>query len=586
MALTSTLFTGLSGLNVNQTRLNVVGNNIANVNTVAFKSSRALFKPQFYVTDIAGSPPSADFGGQNPSQRGLGAVVATIQKNFSPGSIEPTGRDTDMAIDGDGFFIVQGQEQRYTRDGSFVLNSANELVTTGGDYVQGFGVDDDANIIAGALQNVVVPLGSLTSAKATENVKMEGNLNADGIVASGASILNSQALTIVSGGGLAPAPDDTTLLTDLASTTASSTALFTVGDVLTLSGKKGGRDQADLQFTIDAGSTLSDLSAFFQQGLGIDTTIPDDGNALTPAPGVEIEATGSSSVITITGNLGTDNSLSLAGTALLTQSGNTPLVFDDNGQNLAGIQSDPNGESIYTSFVVYDSLGTPLTVNLTAVLESTADTGNTWRFYATSADDTDASVFNPADTDHPGIILGTGTLVFDNSGKLLDAQNTNLRIDRNNTGAATPLNVQIDFSTMTSLTSRTSELVMTEQDGSSTGTLNGYSIGANGIITGSFSNGLTRTLGQVALATFNNPEGLVDSGGGLYNAAGNSGVPVITSPLQLGAGSIRSGALELSNVDLSAEFINLIIASTGFSASSRVISTSDQLLNELLNSAR
>ena len=92
MALTSTLFTGLSGLNVNQTRLNVVGNNIANVNTVAFKSSRALFKPQFYVTDIAGSPPTADFGGENPSQRGLGAVVASIQKDFSPGSIEPTGK--------------------------------------------------------------------------------------------------------------------------------------------------------------------------------------------------------------------------------------------------------------------------------------------------------------------------------------------------------------------------------------------------------------------------------------------------------------------------------------------------------------
>src|SRR3954469_13845927 len=107
MALTSTLFTGLSGLNVNQTRLNVVGNNIANVNTVGFKASRALFKPQFYVTDAAGAPPSGDFGGENPSQRGLGAVVAAVEKNFSPGAIEPTGRGTDMAIDGEGFFVVQ-----------------------------------------------------------------------------------------------------------------------------------------------------------------------------------------------------------------------------------------------------------------------------------------------------------------------------------------------------------------------------------------------------------------------------------------------------------------------------------------------
>ena len=92
MALTSTLFTGLSGLDVNQTRMNVVGNNIANVNTVAFKASRALFKPQFYVTENGGTPPNGEFGGTNPSQRGLGATVAAIEKDFSAGSIEPTGK--------------------------------------------------------------------------------------------------------------------------------------------------------------------------------------------------------------------------------------------------------------------------------------------------------------------------------------------------------------------------------------------------------------------------------------------------------------------------------------------------------------
>src|SRR3954468_3904201 len=132
MALTSTLFTGLSGLDVNQTRLNVVGNNIANANTVAFKSSRALFKPQFYVTDSGGSAPDGEFGGTNPNQRGLGAQVGSIEKDFTAGAIEPTGKNTDLAIDGDGFFVVQGNEQRFTRDGSFSLNAANELVTTSG----------------------------------------------------------------------------------------------------------------------------------------------------------------------------------------------------------------------------------------------------------------------------------------------------------------------------------------------------------------------------------------------------------------------------------------------------------------------
>src|SRR5438045_3554615 len=170
MALTSTLFTGLSGLDVNQTRLSVVGNNIANVNTVAFKSSRALFKPQFYVTDSAGTAPTSDFGGTNPNQRGLGATVAAIDRDFSVGGIEPTGKATDMAIDGEGFFIVKGTEQRYTRDGTFSLNSANQLVTTSGDFLQGFATDVDGVVLPGQLNNMTVPLGTATTARATTKV--------------------------------------------------------------------------------------------------------------------------------------------------------------------------------------------------------------------------------------------------------------------------------------------------------------------------------------------------------------------------------------------------------------------------------
>src|SRR3954452_11605795 len=138
MALTSALFTGLSGLDVNQTRLSIVGNNIANANTVAFKSSRAIFKPQFYITAGAGSAPTTDFGGTNPDQRGLGASVSSVERDFTPGAIEPTGKPTDLAIDGDGFFILQGADQRFTRDGSFTLTSANHLVTAAGASGQGY----------------------------------------------------------------------------------------------------------------------------------------------------------------------------------------------------------------------------------------------------------------------------------------------------------------------------------------------------------------------------------------------------------------------------------------------------------------
>jgi flagellar hook protein FlgE len=575
MGLSSTLFTGLSGLNVNQTRLNVVGNNIANVNTVAFKASRALFKPQFYVTDSGGTPADGDFGGSNPSQRGLGAVVATIEKDFGAGSIEPTGKLTDMAIEGDGFFVVQGSDQKYTRDGSFNLNEANQLVTTDGAFVQGYGVDADENVQLGQLQDITIPIGTLTQAEATEQASFQGNLNANGLVAAGASILNSGPM-VAWDGVLATPPAGNTALVDLRSPTDTATALF-APSTLALAGKRGGRNLPPLTFDITPTSTVDELRAFFTQGMALDSTV-------TPAAGTALAAVAGDPVgslrLQVTGNVGKENALALSGSAF-SNSLNTPgLAFSDD------VASNASGESVSTSFVGYDSLGTPLNINVTAVLEAKADTGNTWRFYATSGQDTDAATFDPTAASHPGSILGGGTMTFDSEGKLITSTGTTLQVTRDNTGAGSPLNVTLDFSKMTSLASTESNLTATAVDGSPIGTLSTFTVGANGIITGSFDNGLTRTLGQLAMATFNNPMGLQDAGGNMYTTGANSGEAIISSPLQLGAGAVRAGALELSNVDLSKEFINLIIASTGFSASSRVISTSDQLMQELLNTSR
>jgi flagellar hook protein FlgE len=571
MALTSALYTGLSGLDVNQTRLSVVGNNIANVNTVAFKSSRVLFKPQFYVTDSAGTAPSSGNGGTNPSQHGLGADVGSIEKDFTPGSLEPTGKPTDMAIDGDGFFIVQGSQQQFTRDGSFVLNEAHQLVTTGGQYVQGFGADKNGNIIPGQLQDITVPLGSLTNAKATGNVNFQGNLNANGAVATGASILNSGTMYLKGGSTWAGPMDATVPLSEL-SATAGGTPLFNTGDVLTLDGQKGGRNLAEATYTVTGTDTLGDLGTFFQSALGIDTTVPSIPGG--PTPGVTADPSGTGVMLTVTGNTGTDNALTLPGSSFFNQSGTSPLTFAD-GQDALGNKSDPNGESVNTSVVVYDSLGTPLTVNVTAVLENKTSAGNTWRFYTQSADDTDVN-----------LDVGTGTLTFDSQGRLQSSTGATMTIDRDNTGSGTPLVVNMDFGSMTSLTSGKSSLTMTAQDGSPIGTLNSFSIGADGTVVGSFSNGMTQTLGQVGIATFTNNLGLNDTGGNLYQASANSGLPIISAPQTQGAGAVRSGALEMSNVDISKEFINMIISSTGFSAASRVITTSDQLMQELLNSSR
>jgi flagellar hook protein FlgE len=583
MGLTSALFTGLSGLDVNQTKLSVVGNNIANVNTVAFKSSRILFKPEFYVTDAGGSAPTGDFGGTNPSQRGLGADVASIEKDFTTGAISPTGKNTDMAIDGSGFFVVQGTGQQFTRDGSFTLNSANQLVNSSGDFVQGYQVDPTFNVIPGQLGNITVPLGALTSAQATQNATFKGNLDANGSVSTGASILTSQPLELV-GGGL-PSSTGSDLLTNVgASNGTNTTAAFTAGQVITMAAKKGGRDETPATFVVTGTNTVSDMMNFMQGNLGIFPTgsgvgtVPDDGNNATPPSGITLETSPGDPAgtlrLTVTGNLGTENSLAISGSGFADSNGISPLNFAD-GTDQNGIASDPTGESVHTSFIGYDSLGTPITVNVTAALESTSNAGNTWRFFAESPDNLTSSQ-----------VLGSGTLTFDSTGKLIASQGTSVNIDRGGTGAKTPMSVNLDFSNMTSLTSTGSQLVMTSQDGNAIGTLNDFSVGADGTVTGSFTNGQTRTLGQVAVATFTNPEGLNDNGGNMFSAGINSGAPVISAPLTLGSGSVRSGALEQSNVDLSEEFVNLITASTGFSAASRVITTSDQLITELLNSSR
>jgi flagellar hook protein FlgE len=574
MALTSALFTGLSGLDVNQQRLSVVGNNIANANTVAFKSSRALFKPQFYVTDQAGTAPSDDFGGTNPNQRGLGASVSSIDRDFSAGSIEPTGKATDMAIDGEGFFILQADGQRFTRDGSFSLNSANQLVASTGEFVQGYSADGDGNVVAGNLANVTIPLGTSTTAKATTSVTLQGNLNAAGSVATGASILTSQLLTTL--GGLA-APTGTTLLTDLADNAVPGTPLLAAGDQFTLQGKKGSRVQPERTFDITATSTVDDLNQFIQQGMGVDTTVPDDGNPLTPLPGgaIETDATVTTAArLVLTGNLGSENALDLSGLALAKADGTTPFAFLD-GTNAAGIASNAAGESVHTSFTAYDSLGTPVSVDVTAILESKSNAGNTWRFFASSGDDTDVDT-----------AIGNGTLTFDTQGLLKDSTGTTLTINRNATGAEEPLALTLNLDRITSLSAQKSSVAQTEQDGYQVGVLNTFSIGADGKIIGQYSNGQSKALGQLALANFANKNGLIDRGSNQFTVGADSGVAIISAPTELGAGSIRGAALEQSNVDISKEFVNMIISSTGFSAASRVITTSDQLITELLNSAR
>ncbi|MGD0769093.1 MAG: flagellar hook-basal body complex protein [Tepidisphaeraceae bacterium] len=570
MSLASSLFTGLSGLDTNQSWLDVVGNNIANANTTAFKSSNVSFSSQFYVTEQSSSAPNGNFGGTNPGQEGMGVQVGSISTNFTPGQIQTTGVDTDMAISGDGFFVVNSNKgQEFTRDGGFNLNGSDELVSAAGAYLQGYGTDSQGNIVAGTLQNLTIPLGQATIAAATQNVSIEGNLDAGGDVASGSTILTSQVFSTVAG----TAPTGADLLTNLVSTAVPPVALMNVGDVLTLAGTQGGHDLPSQSFTVKATSTVADLENFINQALGINTGVVEPGN---PTPGTTLQTTGTTAQLTIIGNTGSDNVLTLGSQGLVdTTSSTSPFTMSSGADGT--FTDGAAGQSTNTTITAYDSLGTPISINLTTVLESkTATGGNVWRFYATSPDNLGGN----------GPIVGSGTLTFSSSGQLMSSTGTQLSIVRTGSGAQSPLNINLNFSGATALSSTSSNLVMNTQDGEPIGTLTSFSVGGDGTITGQFTNGLTKALGQVALANFNNPDGLINQGSDVFIQGPNSGTALIGAATANGTGTLQSGALEQSNVDLSQQFINLILASTGFSASSKVITTSDQLLTDLLNSQR
>ena len=227
--------------------------------------------------------------------------------------------------------------------------------------------------------------------------------------------------------------------------------------------------------------------------------------------------------------------------------------------------------------VVFDSLGNPVEVRLRASMESRNESGTVWRFFAESTNDSD-----------PTPLLGTGTLTFDQDGQLVASSGTDLTIDQTQAGSATPLSFSIDMNNVTGLNfgNNASSLVLATQDGSPGGTLIDYEINNQGILVGTFSNGRTQQYGQLAVATFRNNAGLTALNQNNYAVGINSGDAQISAPQVQGAGAIVSNSLELSNVDLSREFVNLITASTGFSAASRVVRSADDMLQELLLLAR
>ncbi len=575
MGLTTALYTSLSGLDANSQAITVTGNNIANVNTTAYKSSRISFETQISELISGGSGPSAEAGGTNPIQVGLGTRIGSVTRNFENGSLQTTGVNTDLAVEGNGFFVVDlNGTSHYTRAGNFSLDADFRLVNSDGGLVQGYSVDENFDLIDGVLGNIRIPLGTQTLAQKTETIKFSGVLNSGGDPATQGSLHTADAIySDATATAPALATDALDSLFDV-----DGNMLFETGDIVTVTdARKGGTTIPTKTFEVgpdnttasDAhGTSLQEMMDFFRDLLGIDTDVNG---------GVSIDVDG---VLNFEGNIGEDNNLSLDTSSIFVNK-DTP---DQTNPFMIERKHDSDDTSAATTVVAFDSLGNELVLGMSIVYEDRSDLGTTWRFMLQSEDDSDLSP-----------VLGNGSAVFDTNGRLVTLNNSSFTIDRNDTGAFTPQIFEVEFDDPDNAVSAvndgqgTSQITAFFQDGFAGGTLDDFTFDpkvGNGEIVGLYSNGTTKVLGQVPLASFVNPLGLREVSGNLYRETLTSGIASVVKANTAGTGRVIGGALELANVDLSQEFINLITASTGFTANSRVFSTSERLIQELLATIR
>ncbi len=425
------LLAGVASIRAHQTRMNVIGSNLSNVNTTAYKSSRVTFQDMIAQTVRGATRPSANLGGTNPIQFGLGVSVASTDVNVEQGSLSATNRPTDIAIQGGGFYMVgNGSRIAYTRDGGFDLDALGDLVHRAtGERLIGWTADGFGNINAtqplSAASSLRIPIGQISAVQVTNLAEFAGNLNAT------------------------------------AAATDEWRSTFRVFDTL------GGPHDLEIRFFNRIGSPPS-----------------------PPAPGGAVSS------------WSWEVTEPPSATVIGTSEGATPtgerLFFDANGMLIA-----------------------PSVANQVAV---------------------------PA-------------------------------------GSGPGFTFDLDFSAISQLATET-QVQMTNQNGYPPGSLQGFSIGGDGIITGIFTNGLTRALGQIAMAIFPNPGGLERTASNLWRVTNNSGVPVVGQPRTGGRGSVNSGFLEQSNIDIGQEFTDLIVTQRGFQANTKVVTTVDEMLQDLLNMKR
>ena len=547
------MWSGVSGLLANSTKMTTIGDNLANVNTTAFKSAR---------TDFVNLMSSTIGTASGTSQVGNGVRVGSVSTDYSQGGLETTTSSTDMAISGNGFFMVKQKSQvgsngkmlnsgnsttYYTRDGSFSFDSDGYLTTSQGLVVQGWVVDQDkidAADAAGTTLSSTPVTGSITDikldsfsspAKATTSVSVATNLDSD--------------------------------------STSESTRTEGSNYYYAMSESWDGTQDPAMPSTAYSYSTT--VKVYDENGsphtltVYYDKVTSDNGKeyweyAVTCDPSEDGRVTASGTKLSTTAAAG----LLMVGT----------MTFDSSGtmENM----------SAYTLKSTTASSGSLNSFTASAWTTASVNTSGYPVFSANFKSISNASFTDQTDTNDIGLNLGMrdtkgfttnsgdGTLASltysSNSGNLVSFHSTSLKIN----------------STCTTNYATSSSTIFSSQNGYTAGLLTSVSVDSDGILSGTFSNGVTMQLYAIALATFTNLQGLNDAGNNLYTSTLDSGTPTTNRANTGTAGTISGDTLESSNVDMASEMVSMIITQRGFEANSKTITTVDTMLSEIIQLKR
>ena len=583
------LWAGVSGLNAHQIAMDVEGNNIANVNTAGFKYSRVNFSDLLSQTSTIATAPQGELGGKNPMQVGLGAQVSSITKIFKQGSIQTTDKNTDLAIQGDGFFVVSpdgGKTYKFSRNGDFVFDANGNFVNSNGYIVQGWSRDGTTGQIdsTAPISNITIPSGLTTPANPTANVTLKANLN------SGPLIKNKSLVYSLDSNGNNTSKEVKAGATDkldfktLFNETGESLSLKD-GDNFnfTLTDSSGTTDTYTFTYNTTSGDgntkfkTTEDLRSELQNKIQ---------NSAQGNPNATVIVNSQGKFEIINGTSGNNLNVKLSSGSQNNQKFLdmlTPLEGTIPADGSSKISQSFYSATHASSIDIYDSLGTKHTLRTEFRKIGQDSNGSTWQVILNVPDPGEINTSTPKN-------YLVGSIKFNSDGSLSTYTPASISFTGNN-GSKPKQTVHMQLGTanqfdgMTSFdaTSNTSGI---SQDGYPGGDLNGIRVDETGTLIGSFTNGRSFGLAQVSMASFANNVGLESSGGGVYTQTSNSGDPIIGKAATGKRGFIQASSLEMSNVDLSRSLTQLIVIQRGFQANAKTITTSDQMLNTLLQLKR